>query len=314
MKDLREIKTLVTHQYCHDGVASALLVKDVVPNIEVIWLTPGSLEHKTLSPRPNCLWCDIVPHPSSAEDWVAVEPIVLDHHVGNASTTALFGDNSVFLSQDGVCGATLAFQYVWKHLADEGKRANQREREIEGLIKLVGIKDTNLTSDKGWKDSSYLQQALTFYNFEELSKGFPSIYEEMKVGKLLLEKETESVKKAVAESYRFSHQGKNVICFMGTRLSSDVANLVDQQYDIVVGCGLHPHRNNQISYRFSIRSHSGFDCAKFTAFFGGGGHKEAAGMSIIDGMASSNPFAKFENLFRIYLEDEQETNQQKVST
>jgi len=49
--------------------------------------------------------------------------------------------------------------------------------------------------------------------------------------------------------------------------------------------------------RFSLRSHSDFDCAAFAARFGGGGHTRAAGFGVVLGPSDLQPYAFVARLF-----------------
>ena len=130
---LRGIKKLVTHAGaagpCPDGVASALIIKDALPDVEVVFARYGSPEYEGLVPEHGVIFCDIVPYAERSKEaphalterglaqaraWVGA--VVLDHHKGVADLVAMFGERGVYADAEkglGVSGAVLAFREVW---------------------------------------------------------------------------------------------------------------------------------------------------------------------------------------------------------
>ena len=120
IEKLRSLRILLTHGYpdnpCPDGLASALIVRDALPLIEVRFLVHGTRELEELVPEPGMLFCDIVPPAARAAEFVAAGAIVLDHHVAARSVVEMFGELGVYAdacSEPGVSGAVLAFREIW---------------------------------------------------------------------------------------------------------------------------------------------------------------------------------------------------------
>ncbi len=301
---LKSLTTLVTHDNCADGTGSALLIKDVVPNIKVIKMSPGSDEIRNLPITENTIFCDITPAESTASTWKTARAIVLDHHIGNKDIIDLFEEDGVYECGDGISGATLAFKHVWMPLASDAKKANERLREISEFAALVGIKDTNVTSSKRWKESCAQQAALTFYPFKQLMDGFPSMHQEMMTGEQLVLNNIIDANKAIAEAYSFQYKDKKVLTFSNVRLSTEVSNIIGNQYDVVVGCNIKGAGagSHTVRYTFSMRSHTGFNVMLLAKKYAGGGHEAAAGFQYTTNVSGANPFIQFETLFKMYMD------------
>ena len=107
------IKTIVTHDKCADGRASALILLDVFPGANVVFCNYNTPEYNDLPATEGMIFCDIVPPAHRVEEFIAVNAIVLDHHKTNKEIVAKFGDNGRFAdeaTEPGVSGASLAFE------------------------------------------------------------------------------------------------------------------------------------------------------------------------------------------------------------
>src|SRR5690606_41998685 len=80
IKKLQAVKTVVVHDNCADGLVSALLIQEALPNAEILFIQHGTEAHRTLEPTPNMLFCDFAPHPERVDEFAKVGTIVLDHH------------------------------------------------------------------------------------------------------------------------------------------------------------------------------------------------------------------------------------------
>lgn len=128
---LKRVSTIKVHADCHDGIASAMILKDAFrmigmsPPIE--FLVHNTLEHRAASMGEQdgfALWCDIAPHASGLLAMVPGELrfIVLDHHKSADYITRSFGELGVFADEKlepGVSGAMLAFREVWEQAWNE---------------------------------------------------------------------------------------------------------------------------------------------------------------------------------------------------
>lgn len=244
---LRGIKKLITHKNatgpCPDGVASALIVKDALPNVEVVFVSYGSPEYEGLVPEPGVLFCDIVPHAerdreaphlltergfAQARAWVDADAVVLDHHKGVADLVAMFGERGVYADAEkepGVSGAVLAFREVWELvMTDTRLRCGRRSaayvdlgldlidgsREIvQQFAALAGVRDTWQTASATWQSACEQAAALCFWPSETMvavvrQHGWSVLVDErLAVGGVLLQQQRAQDDRTIAESGRF---------------------------------------------------------------------------------------------------------------
>jgi len=90
--------------------------------------------------------------------------------------------------------------------------------------------------------------------------------------------------------------GERIVAFAGTGQTSDAAEVLGAEADLIVGFDFGVE-NGSAKMRFSLRSHSDFDCAAFAARFGGGGHTRAAGFGVVLGPSDLQPYAFVARLF-----------------
>ena len=108
---LKAVKTIVAHEKCPDGIAAALILKDVLPEARVIFCQYSTPEHETLAAEPGMLFADFSPPKARVQEFVDKGAVVLDHHKTAKDIVAAFGDNGVFgdeIAEPGVSGAVLA--------------------------------------------------------------------------------------------------------------------------------------------------------------------------------------------------------------
>src|ERR1051325_3448736 len=123
---LRKIKTVISHgNNCPDGVASAMIVADAYgygdgDGPEILIIDHQSDEKAKLAAKPGMLFVDFSPPEERAQEFLAAGTLCLDHHKKGSSVQAfveaglgVFGDEDL---NPGVCGATLAYEHVWKPL------------------------------------------------------------------------------------------------------------------------------------------------------------------------------------------------------
>lgn len=194
------------------------------------------------------------------------------------------------------------------------------------LAVLAGIRDTWLNKHPRWREACVLGEVLRFYpNDDWLEKVLPFHpgnrgfwNERLKLGNILWTKHEKSVAKSIEKSWRFtSGRGTRVLVFEGVRLSSDVAEAVDADFDLVMGFDYEveaPENATRIrKIIYSTRSHTDFNCMSFCKSFGGGGHTKAAGFSVvIDPKSpqlsrfahSQDPYSLAETLVWLYEENQ----------
>ena len=315
---LKAITTIVSHEKCPDGIAAALILKDVLPNAKIVFCQYNTPAHETMVAEPGMIFADFSPHRSRVQDFVAAGAIVLDHHRTAKEVVAAFGELGVFADEKGepgVSGATLAYREVWKPLRDEVTRAtnigstvyiSDGYREwVERFAQIAGIRDTWQKKDPEWQTSCLQASALFFVPQEELIQtGLHAIWRDWGAkygwaGAITNTKHRKRCERAVREGYRHTTaKGNRVILFQGTKLSSDAAEAPGaENADIICGFDV-IYEANQVKYLYSTRSRTDFDCSALAKFYGGGGHKAAAGFNLIN--PGSDPYSRFVTALQHY--------------
>lgn len=359
IEKLKQVKTVVVHAHCPDGMASAILLKDALPHARVVFLQHGTKEAEEFHAVPGLLYCDFCPPEKRAMEFVDAGTVVLDHHKTSKNTVMMFGDNGVYADNEvdtedkAVSGAMLAYRHVWNPIAGTTNWSTARytrDRAMNFAL-LAGIRDTWQSKSDLWKDACAQAEALMFYPVDFwMNQMLPAhgaeikchegIYGDeikyrdgifssgpdgsrqnalancLKIGNILLAKKDESVAEAIRSAHRFTTiKGLRVIAFNSTSLTSDAAEKLGKEADVVAGFA-YKMDDGKAVISISTRSHTGFDCAELAKRFGGGGHKAAAGFSIkfrflgtesgmpwwtdsdsINVSATLNPYAFLEILF-----------------
>lgn len=274
--DLSTIQTIVTHDSCADGLASALILRAAIPRAEVLFVQHGTRDLAELRATPGLLFCDITPPAARVREFVDAGAVVLDHHATARDVVAAFGEHGVFAdekTEPGVSGALLAYREVWA--------ANRvAAPSLEDFARLAGIRDTWQRSDPRWGEACAQQAALLFwpratwlaapsYDWESLAA----------IGPTLIAKRDESVAWAIKRAAQFEVGGRRGVIFEGLSLTSDAAEALHGDVDLVVGFGFDVEDGRE-KVIYSLRSHTDFDCAAFAKARGGGGHRQAAGFSV----------------------------------
>jgi oligoribonuclease NrnB/cAMP/cGMP phosphodiesterase (DHH superfamily) len=302
---LKAVKTVISHgNNCPDGVSSAMIVADAYagfsekPTIRTV--DHGGEERANLEPSPGMMFVDFSPPEAKAQAFIDAGTLVLDHHAKGSSVQAfvaaglgVFGDEN---KDPGVCGAVLAYEHVWVPLkAHQGH--NQGALDVDALIvrefaRLSGIRDTWQTRSPDWLKACKMAEALRFWPLEGLLKAAPWVWRNhVELGDIIWDRKTKTVTKVAERAYRWtSPKGTRVAFFQGVKLSSDVAEALDKQVDLVIGYDV-IYEDGALKMIFSTRSHTDFDCGTLALTFGGGGHTKAAGFSVVlDPETSPNPY------------------------
>lgn len=289
IEKLHKVKTLICHKDCADGMASAMILRSALPDAEVVFMQYNTPEFSALKAAEGQLWCDFSPPADRYMEFVEAGAIVLDHHKSAKTIVAAFGEDGVFADEKedpGVSGALLAYRHVWEPLSEtwnwsHGSRPKREYvRIIERLAVLAGIRDTWQRQSPDWTQACAQAEALRFWPAEEWIEEDVWGWEKMiAIGPTLLARHAAKVEKVVKSGYRFtSHGGKRVIVFQGVSATSDAAEKLKDEVDLVVGF-LYLNDSEGLQVTYSMRSQTGFDCAKMAKEHGGGGHTGAAGFS-----------------------------------
>lgn len=298
-----DIRTIIVHDNCTDGLLCGILLKDIFPNAEIRFIQYQTADHQALQPEPGMIFADFSPQESRAQEFIDAGAYILDHHKKAKDLVARFGSRGAFgdeVLDPGVCGAVLVFRELWSSGARPWLVPQVRE-----IVTLAGIRDTWQNKSPRWRDALIQHEVLWFYPKEwwmgqRLSDILNHWESRLLLGSILVEKSEKGVRKAVESAHRFtSRKGTRVVVFEGIRKASDAAELIGEDADLIIGFGY--FEENTPSGRVpkmvaSTRSHTTFDCMRFCAAYGGGGHTKAAGFNVIVDEHSLNPYKTLENL------------------
>lgn len=302
MLPLESIKTIITHDRCADGTASAVLLHDALPGAEIRFVQYGTEDHANLPANEGMLFCDFSPPAARAEEFARAGAVVLDHHRTAKDVVLAMGDRGRFgdeATDPGVSGAVLAFRHVWLPVRGQSPLRPFAER----FATVAGVRDTWQTKNALWRESCAQSQMLSFFprewwmrtSLEKLSQ----IWDEQIawIGEMLCEKDDDRVRRGIESAWRFTTpKGRRAIVMQGVSLTSDAAEMLGAEVDVVIGFG-YGVENGAIKMRLSLRSRGDFDCAAFAQAHGGGGHTKAAGFSRIVSPDDPQPFRFVESLF-----------------
>jgi len=322
---LKNVKRLITHANCPDGIASALIVKDALPDVEVLFVKHGTEQHRTLEPRPGDLFCDFSPHikswdasregeddcvrhPLQLKHWLEAGTIVLDHHPTQRDVTMLFvkaGLGAYGENDKNECGAWLAYEHVWRPIKLGHGPFNPHDdgESVKRFAELASVRDTWKKDDPRWQGACEQAEELMFWGFENLDLDSITHPAAISLGTVLFQKKLDHARSAINESWRFqTPKGTRVIVFQGVTPTSDAAEILEKDAngsysknaDIVAGFHYRVDAG-KLQLTFSTRSHTGYDVGAFRKSRGGGGHTAAAGFTLEESVTNSaNPYAVFE--------------------
>jgi hypothetical protein len=288
IEKLKQVRTIVTHKDCPDGIASAILLHDALPNAEVKFLTHGEKAYAELPAKDWMLFCDIAPPQPRAHEFLPRVPIVLDHHKGaehlvKSFTHHVFADEKL---EPGVSGAVLAFREVWEPLRKQNLPHvhDHRFHRAKGFAEMAGIRDTWQSDHMLFGLSSEQAEALRFWPVEQwlgIVDPFDGtdMANMLNIGRALWAKKLDAAQRAIGKAWRVStSSSKPIRCviFEGTHLTSDAAEIIGEEADLIIGFGFSVEENwHQL--HVSMRSHTDVNCFALAKTFGGGGHTKAAG-------------------------------------
>ena len=303
IEKLKQVRVIITHANCPDGIASAILLHDALPEAGIRFLTHGTKEYRELPAHAGMLFCDIAP-PSErrVELFRALGAIVLDHHKSAEALVKRF-EYHVFADEKlepGVSGAVLAYREVWKPLKPLGFTT------AADFARLAGVCDTWQASSPHFRRSNEQAAALTFWPTDKWlaqEKPFDDVWNEfqrmLNLGSVLFVKRLEAAKKTLTQAWRTTVDGVRCVIFEGTTLTSDVAELVGNDADLIIGFG-YVVEDGKFLLNVSTRSHTTFDCVGFAKLHGGGGHTKVAGFTVQFGRRALNPYLLLQELVSEY--------------
>ena len=312
---LRGVRKVIAHANvgaaCPDGTAAALVIKDAMPDVEVVFCPYGP-KHRELVPEPGVLFVDFSPYAEREKDpphaltplgreqvdaWVRAGALVLDHHDGTDDVVARFGDRGVFGDTSaGVSGAVLAYEEVWRPICQE-LDYHPLNDVVREFARLAGVRDTWQKKSGTWRSGCEQAAGLCFFPWKRLRSHFGLRQADDRlchwnalnhalgeVGGVLIEQQRAADAITVAGAHKFSVSDRDgrawsVACFEGLRGVSDCAELTDT--DVTVAWSYFVRSGEQL-LKCSVRSRSlagapAFNCAALAQRYGGNGHPGAAG-------------------------------------
>ena len=304
--NLHGIKKIVTHDACADGIASAIILHDALPEAEIVFMQYNTPEHLALPPEPGLLFCDFSPVPDRAQEFVAVGAIVLDHHKYAQPVVAQFGTNGVFADELGVSGAVLAYRHVWCPLKGEARVAADEEQDLgmHWLASMAGVRDTWHQQSTFWFRACEVHEMLLFYPKKLWLDQEPISVTEMaarlRVGAIRVAHARELAATLAKGAYRFTTPGDlRVAAFQGIGHScSDASDLLDA--DLIIGWTYFVQADEPIMVLSCRARTDRFDAGAFCKAHGGGGHVKAAGCSVKVHDDDFNPFTFLQRLVGVY--------------
>lgn len=281
MLNTSNITKLITHDNCADGLASAMIVRDALPEVEVVFAQYGAPSLEQLPATSGLLFCDITPPRGRVAEFVEAGAVVLDHHKHARDIVEAFGERGRFadeLAHPGVSGATLAYWHVWVH-AHRGESG-----DVESFARLVGVRDTWQRDSPSWDLAQDLHATLMGMP-REWWTGPCAIARALSPGALELGRLRRRERAAAVERIcrrgtlpLEDRAGRRWAAFAdGSALTSDVADALREQ-GTAVTCGWHQVvERGVVETVLSLRSDGSLDVGALCRGLGGGGHSRAAG-------------------------------------
>lgn len=279
---IAQVKTIIAHDSCPDGIVSALIVRDVFPEAQIKFVQYDTKEHESLEATESTIFVDFSPPRHRVREFIEAGAIVLDHHITAKETVEAFGPNGVYAKDPGISGAVLAFNEVW--LPNNNQNNSAWEAKLHDIAILTGIRDTWCKShprfvEAGYQSSSIMFMPTEFYKTASAKEVFGSFWPKLEwAGKIATMKHQEHTERVVEKGLRFvSKKGTRTLVLEGVSHSTG-ASEVATDIDLVFAFSFIVEEEPKMIV--STRSRSNFDCAAFAKFNGGGGHLRAAGFSI----------------------------------
>lgn len=300
LDSLLQVRTIVTHENCADGIASAIILRDALPNARVEFVQYNTPAHRDLRATPGMLFCDMTPPAARVQEFVDAGAIVLDHHIGAREIVDAFGERGVFADEataPGVSGAVLALCDVWCAVASMHRTGSEALRR---LADLAGIRDTWQRNDSRWREACAQAAALRFWPPEMLI-GAPvdALAARLEIGETLLQRDEARDERSIAEAYRFEVGGIRVVAFEGLH-TSDIAERLEGEADLVLGWH-YQMEDGRVRMVVSGRSRGAVSALALAKANGGGGHTQAAGFKI-DAPPDMGPYRVLSRLVTLHVE------------
>lgn len=301
---IEPITTFVTHANCADGIASALIARDAIPGLKVLFVNHNTRELDELKPEPGMVFCDMTPPRARAHEFVDAGVWVLDHHEAQKDIVAMFGERGIYCDAQGVSGATLALWHIWEPRLPLST-SHLRIATFVSFASLIGIRDCWLRDHQDFERATALGPVLKLWPFDDKAS-FSSwqerleAAEKMGLGETLLANSRARAREKLAEGHRFDVLGKvRVVAFEGESAdASEVADIVRDGVDLVMAWSYRIDQG-QMRLDLSLRSKT-FHVGAMGKHFGGGGHSGAGGFSVDVDAYCGTPYLHVARLVKSY--------------
>lgn len=300
LDSLLQVRTIVTHEGCADGIASAIILRDALPNARVEFVQYNTPAHRDLRATPGMLFCDMTPPAARVQEFVEAGAIVLDHHKGAREIVEAFGERGVFAdeaTEPGHSGAGLAFGEVWL-VARRPFVRPQWADFMADFARLAGIRDTWQRDHHRWRKACAQAAALRFWPIDILLDDVSGIGQRLEIGDTLLQRDEARDERSIAEAYRFEVGGIRVVAFEGLH-TSDIAERLEGEADLVLGWH-YQMEDGRARMVVSGRSRGAVSALALAKANGGGGHERAAGFKI-DSFGNESPYAVMRRLVEMHV-------------
>lgn len=273
-----KFKTLVTHDNCADGLATAMVALDANPDLQVVFAQYNQPSLDALPVTDGMVFCDIAPPRARVREFVDAGAWVLDHHKHARDIVAEFGGNGRFADEDvdiGVSGATLAYRHLWKPRAGI--------EVVSKFVYLVATRDTWQTQRPEWEAAQDLHTLLM---------GLPRAYwltpsgieramssEMLGLGKMFRAQRAEQVGALCTRGIIQEDHGWAVFPASPALMSDAAETLRGMGHAVALGW-FQVAKEGAVHTVCSLRSDGSVDVGALCKRFGGGGHSKAAGCTL----------------------------------
>ncbi len=291
------IDTVIFHHVCMDGFASAFIAKYFLD--KDIKLIPKSLDGKpidvNLIKNKNVLMVDIVVDNFNEIKKFSKKLVILDHHKTNQEK--LKDVNYAYFDMNK-SGVGLAWEYFYGDEPMPLFLQCIQDRDLwtwdvplsrnfcEGLFQLINFSDYNFNQfyqlmdehfsnnldENITEDDEELNNCINFKNYFDLGKNLNKIKN----------KSIDAIIKYNSVKYKVYIDDRTYIAYL-YNVPHDIASDLGNKAMLKLDCdfvGLWRYNHNEELYNFSLRStDNNADVSEISKFFGGGGHRNAAGFS-----------------------------------
>lgn len=273
---LRAVRRVIVHANCPDGRASALILHAALPNARIDEMAYGDPAHEALQPEPGLLFCDFTPPKDRLAEFAATGAIVLDHHDVDLT---VFGDHAVKGDNaKAESGAALALREVYAPLFFERLQPSPADaseaRACENVAELAAIRDTWQRASPVWEAAGTFSEALRFVPLDDALAMGPArllrLAEDL--GPTLRRKKLEAARQAAQNAVRWTIAGRRVAVLSSVTLTSDVADVLGAEVDLVVGFE-YVQEPGRVRLQLSLRSRGDVNVTAIAKANGGGGHE-----------------------------------------